>query len=288
MAESAETDDVAYVTALVREHDRPRYYATLFAPAASRADLFALYGFAAEVARVPGQVREAQLGEIRLRWLQDSLADAVGSEGTAQTPVLRAIAAAIRRHRLPLPPFEALIEARSADLYSDVPATVTDLEGRFGETQSALFQIAAIILGARGPETADAAGHAGIAYGVTRRLSHFASDRASGLSIAPADVLEREGVTTAELFAPSAEARLAGVIEELAELATQHVFLARTALAEIGSHLRPAFLPLAVVAPLLKRIEQRGIDAAMRDVALPDFEALVRVGFAGLFGFRQR
>ena len=47
-----------------------------------------------------------------------------------------------------------------------------------GETQSALFQLAAIDLPARAaPETADAAGHAGVAYGLARRLARFAADR---------------------------------------------------------------------------------------------------------------
>src|SRR6185503_550936 len=92
-------DDIAYLTALVRENDRPRYYATLFAPADKRSDLCALYGFAAEVARVPDQVSEPGPGEIRLRWWRDSLADAVSS-GVGSTPALRAVAATINRHRL--------------------------------------------------------------------------------------------------------------------------------------------------------------------------------------------
>ena len=117
------TDDIAYLTALVRAHDRPRYYATLFAPAALRADLFALYGFAAEIARVPDQVSEPGLGEIRLRWWQRCARRGGGRRRRRATLRRSArVAATIARHRLPLAPFEALIEARAADLYSDPPA----------------------------------------------------------------------------------------------------------------------------------------------------------------------
>ena len=72
MAGSAQ-DDIAYLTALVRKTDRVRYYSTLFARQEIRSDLLALYGFAAEIARIPDQVTEPSLGEIRLRWWRDAL-----------------------------------------------------------------------------------------------------------------------------------------------------------------------------------------------------------------------
>lgn len=279
------TDDIAYVTALVREHDRPRYYATLFAPADKRSDLFALYGFAVEVARVPDLVSEPALGEIRLRWWQDSLAEAVGQSSAGGTPALRAVATTIARHRLPLAAFDALIEARSSDLYSDPPASVADVEGRMGETESVLFQMPAIILGAAGPETAEAAGHAGIAYGVSRRLAVFASDRTRGHCLVPADVLERQGFTSIGLFAAAQSSpKLAAIIEEMAALARQHLAFAQTAIAKLSPVVRPAFLPLAAVAPLLTRIARLGEDAASRDVRLSDFETLVRIGLARVRG----
>ncbi len=85
------------MTALVRERDLPRYYAALFAPPAIRDDLLAIYGFAAEIARMPRQVSEPALGEIRLRWWSDALVEAVGRGGGGETPALRAAAGAITR-----------------------------------------------------------------------------------------------------------------------------------------------------------------------------------------------
>ena len=54
--------------ALVREHDRDRYFATLFAPESARADLFALYAFNLELARVRDLVSDPLPGEVRLQW----------------------------------------------------------------------------------------------------------------------------------------------------------------------------------------------------------------------------
>jgi phytoene synthase len=284
MAAETAADDIAYLTALVRASDRPRYYATLFAPPGRRADLFALYGFAAEIGRVPEQVSEPALGEIRLRWWQEALAGAAGEDGGGSTPALRAVSDIIVRHSLPLAAFDALIEARSADLYSDSPATLADVEGRMGETESVLFQMAAIILGAAGPETADAAGHAGIAYGLARRLASFASDRARGRTIVPGDFLARENLTPADLFAATSTHSLGKVAGALVDLARRHLDLARTHAAKLPKPLRSAFLPLAVVAPLLRRAEHHRYKITIRDALVSDLETLLRIGLAHLRG----
>lgn len=275
-------DDVAYLTALVRACDRPRYYATLFAPSGTRESLFALYGFAAEIARIPDLVSDPQLGEIRLRWWSDSLVTLPTPAGEGQTPALRALAAVIDIHRLPITPFVALIDARSADLYSDPPANVGELEGRLGETESALFQMAAIIAGAKGPEAADAAGHAGVAFGLARRLALVGRDRSRGRTVLPEEILQASDLSTAELFAPTPGTGLPKAVAAVAAVARRHLVEAERRVSALKWPVRSAFLPLAVVAPLLRRIERAGADIAMREARLSDLESLIRIGLARL------
>jgi 15-cis-phytoene synthase len=283
-AQATSADDIAYVTALVRAHDLPRYYSTLFAPPELRADLLALYGFAAEVARVPHQVKEPMLGELRLRWWSDALVEAVRRDGAGETPALRAAAGAVARHALPLPALEALIAAHGADLYSDPPATLTDLEGRMGETESALFQMAAIVSGAATEESADAAGHAGVAYGVARRLSRLASDRARGRTILPDALLTEHGLTASAAFASEVPANLPAAAAALAAFARRHLALAREHAVKLPTSARSVFLPLATVEPLLKRIQRLGLDIAERNTGISNLESLTRIGWARLRG----
>ena len=272
--------DIAYLANLVRETDRPRYYATLFAPEALRRDLFALYGFAAEIERVPDQVTDPTLGEMRLRWWQDALSEAIGPAGQADSPALRAASATIARHSLPLQAFVGLIEARAADLYSDSPATLADVEGRLGETQSALFQLAAITAGAPAADTAEAAGHAGIAYGLARRLSAFAADRARGRTMLPADLLAMEAVQSADVFAPKPPEGVAKTVLGMVSFARHHLRLATASLAGAPPQAKPVFLPLAVVGPLLDRIERAGTDILAQPAGLHDLVMLCRIGLA--------
>jgi phytoene synthase len=59
-------DAYAHCETLVRAADKDRYLAGLFAPAAARRHLYALYAFASEIARVREAAREPLPGEIRL------------------------------------------------------------------------------------------------------------------------------------------------------------------------------------------------------------------------------
>src|SRR3569623_1855512 len=91
--------------ASVRAADPDRYFSALFAPAAARPLLFALYAFNAEVARVAETVREPMLGAIRLEWWRET------SEGAAM--------GAPRHHDV----------ARGlASLFADRPVALADLE----------------------------------------------------------------------------------------------------------------------------------------------------------------
>jgi 15-cis-phytoene synthase len=286
MAEAADprSDDTAYLTALVREHDRPRYYATLFSPVQSRRDLFGVYGFAAEIGRIPDVVREPQLGEIRLQWWREQLASAAYAPDAGEGPAVRALAELMTRYALPAAPFDALVDARSADLYSEAPATIGDLEGWLGEMESSLFQIAAVIMGAPAASSADAAGHAGVAYGIARRLGSFAKDRARGRTIVPAELLEAEGLSPDAIFAPVPAAGVRRAVAKTANAARRHLDDALSHLAAVPARARPAFLPLSIVEPLLRRIERIGTEISQRPAALSDLETLTRIGWAKLRG----
>jgi phytoene synthase len=286
-ARADDADDTEHVRALVRAHDLPRYYAALFAPPELRADLLAIYAFAAEVARVPNQVREPALGEIRLKWWSEALGEAVRREGRGDTPALTTTASAIIRRSLPLSAFEALVDAQAGDLYADSPETVTELEARLGATQSALFQLTAIVLGASGPETADASGHAGVAYGIARRLSQYGAERARGRSIIPADILAGHSLSGADIFADPPPAHLEKAVGDLAARGRGHFNKAQSLAGDLPRALRSAFLPLAVVPPLLARVDRSGPEILRHPAVLSPLETLSRIGWARLAGFSR-
>src|SRR4051794_29410710 len=93
-------DAFDHCEALVREADRDRFLATLFAPQKFRRALFALYAFHGEIARVRDLAREPMPGEIRLQWWRDAFAGA-GHGDVRANPVASALLDTIVRYRLP-------------------------------------------------------------------------------------------------------------------------------------------------------------------------------------------
>jgi len=240
----------------VRAHDRDRFLADLFAPEAKRRYLFALHAFNLEIARVRELVSEPMPGEIRLQWWRDVLAGE-GRGEVAGHPVAAALLETIGLHDLPRAAFDNLAAARIFDLYNDPMPSLTDLEGYAGETASALVQLAALILaGGRDPGTADAAGHAGVAQalaGLMRALPHHA--RRQQLFM-PADLMQQHGVRAEDIFAGKSTPELLRMLADLRVTARRHLDAARAALADVDRVALPAFLPVALVEPVLRLMDR--------------------------------
>lgn len=241
---------------IVRDTDRDRFLASLFAPAGKRRHIHALHAFSHEIARVRDMVSEPMPGEIRLQWWHDALAGGAQGDAIAH-PVAAALIDTMQRYRLPLQAFLDLIEARVFDLYNDPMPSIADLEGYCGETSSALIRLAGLVL-ADGVNAggADAAGHAGVAYAVTGLLRAFAFHAARGQIYMPKDVLDRHGVTSGQILAGEDSPSLRAALAEMRALARSHLQRVDELSPTIPPVVRPAFLPLALAPLYLARMER--------------------------------
>ena len=110
----------------------------------------------------------------------------------------------------------------------------------------------------------------------------FASERARGRTLLPAELLTGAGLASDDVYAQPPPAALGGPVAALAEIAQGHLARAGEHLAALPAAVRPAFLPLAVAGSLLKRVERLGPAISERDVGLSDLETLIRIGWAQL------
>ena len=190
------TADAAHCDALLREADPDRWLAGLFLREPEREAVTALYAFNIEIARIRDLVSQPLPGEVRLQWWRD-LVDGDARGDVAAHPVAASLMTAVRRHALPLPALAGVIDARVHDLYDDLFATVGDLEAYCGATSSVLLRLATLILaGGTEPGSVDAAGHAGVAYGIVGLLRAVPHHALRGRVIIPLDVMERNGATS--------------------------------------------------------------------------------------------
>lgn len=251
----------------LRREARDHYLASLYAPDARRAAVQALYAFDLEVARIPHQVSDAAMGEIRLQWWLDTL-DAMAAGAAQDHPVAQALAPVLGAAPLPQAALHGMVLARRDQLYADPLPDMAALEAHLGHTTSALIQMVALTLA--GPEAAAAtetAGLAGVALGLARLLADLPAQRGHGFALIPEDLLRQHGLVRPAL----GQGNEGPLIAALAAHAEARLSQARIAHAAVPSAARPAFLPVAVAPLWLSRIRRLGPAAFTRPPVLNPF-----------------
>ena len=133
-------DDLEDLDGAVRRHDPDRWLASRFiADPEERADVVALYAFNHELARVAGAVTNPIMGEIRLTWWLEAIAEIFEGKAVRRHPVALALEQAVRRRDLPRDLLEAMVEARYPEL-DKAPVNV-------GATEEPLMALSAKVLG---------------------------------------------------------------------------------------------------------------------------------------------
>lgn len=241
----------------LRENDRDRWLACLYAPDAARPFLFALYAFNAEIARIPELVSQPLLGEMRIQWWVDALEAENASERAdlAAHPTADALLATIEKFALPKRALLDYLEARRFDLYDDPAPDQAFLDCYCDETCSTLFALAARILGRDDPtRVAEAAGKAFALTGLLRSLPWRAARRQC---FVPRDLLARHGLGPENLFAREETAPLQAALDEWRGFARARLDLARQELSSLDSPAREAFRLLALARFDLDALERR-------------------------------
>ncbi len=252
------------IQALVRQYDPDRYLASLFAPTEKRPHLLALYAFSVEVSRIAGQVSEPHLAEIRLQWWLDTI-DGIYHGDAQAHPVAKALGLAIKVGDIPRHAVINLAKAHQFDFYSDPMPSLFDLEAYLGETASALIQMAAMILNRDvALECAEAAGLAGVGYGIGRILNDLPRAQRLKQCFLPQDMLAQRQVQVDALGAPENDAGLAVVLGELRAKAQDRLDQMKRVRWTIKPEVAPAFLHVTLAEAYLRKAHQRGTGVLAR------------------------
>ena len=272
MAEAARTE-ADYVRDRVRAGDQDRYWAALLAPEPARTDLLALYAFHLEIAQIPEQVTEPQLGEIRLEWWREGLSTALDGAGSDH-PVLKPLAAAAAAHALSPALLEGMIAARSFDLAREPMPDFASLHNYLRATAGAVFRLGAQIAGApdAAPEVSD---HAALAYGLTGLMRALPYHAAKGQIFLPAELLAKHGLHPQIMLDGEDNQDLRAALRDLRQQASGALDAAHLALRALPKQALAPFLPLALVAPYLKALAAPG-HHPLRDIA--QINPLMRYG----------
>ena len=271
----SEADD--YVAGYLREADRERYLSTLFLPVAKRPAVQALLAFASDIASIQARVREPAAGEIRLQWWVDAL-EGGGHGDVRQNPLAAALLDALSASRIPTGALVRLLRARRFDLFHDPMPDVASFEGYAGETESVLFQLSAMLLNGGEELPGDAAGHFGVARALVGHLRAFGYNASRGRIFLPLSIFSANGASEDMILGGKAGPQLLAALEQIADLALEHLSKGEAALAQLPRATRGAFVVAALLRPQLALL-RRHRDPFAVPPDLTDLRKLLAMGW---------
>ena len=265
----------------VRRYDRDRFITALFAPPAIREDLFTLYAFNLEIARIRETVSEPMLGQIRLQWWRETL-ERMCKGVPAHHPVGDALSAMILRQSLPRPLFDRLIEARELDMQDEPPATLGQLKLYIEDSAASLSELAALVLGADDEASLEAARHVGLAWGLVGVLrAHAYAIKVRRLSLP----IKEKGLDLEAVLAGETPRGLIELTEQIAATSASHLACARKLRRQVSKAAIPALLPAKLADGYLAKLRKAGFNPVDREWSAVNTKPLTLAVLASLGRF---
>lgn len=161
------TASEAYCSDHARSGDEDRWLASSYAPPALRKALRALCAFRVELRRIPAAVSEPALGEIRLQWWREALAEIREGKPPRAHPVVEGLVPGVLNTPQIESRLHAAIDAAARPLYGEGFSSLEELEYWLSKAHASLDE--ALVLAADGGEAlAKTAAQAGTAFALAR------------------------------------------------------------------------------------------------------------------------
>ncbi len=272
-----------YCAKQVKKHDYDRFLISLFAPSEVREDLFSLYAFNYEVAKIREAVSEPMLGEIRLQWWREAI-DGIAEGKPRNHEVVLPLNNAFHRHSLPKDSFMKIIDARAADIYDEPPATITEFEDYLGATSGNLMKMAAFIVGERDDHVLTMAYDMGLVWGLIGTLRtlryHISLNKVS----LPQDVMDEYGLMKRDIFAMEENEKLRNLVCALCGSAGGYLDQIAGDKKYLNKDVRSVFLLSALSRSYLNMFKKADYSPFKINEKATMFPRQCRLFFSALFG----
>jgi NADH dehydrogenase [ubiquinone] 1 alpha subcomplex assembly factor 6 len=279
----ADRPALSYCAEQVRRYDHDRFLTALFAPAARREDLFALYAFNLEIAKIRETVTEPMLGRIRLQWWRETI-DGFAAGTVRKHAVAEPLMDCMRRHGLPAAPLLRMLDGREQDLEPDPPADLGALEDYATRTAATVTELALAVLDVGDPAALAAARHVGIAHALAGLLLAVPFRAGYGRVDLPQDLLDEAGLHPGLVKEARGDPRLAKIVRVIALRTAHHLAEARAQRRLVPRAALPALLPAVIAERALARLAAAGHDPFAPALGRPDGSLSLRLTWAAWRG----
>lgn len=250
---------LSYPVEQVRKFDHDRFMTAIFAPAPERENLFPLYAFNIEIAKVSEVVTEPLIGRMRLQWWRDTLDRLYAGEAVAHE-VARPLGVAIAAAQLDRDHFDRLIDAREFDIDRTPPADFATLRSYAEGTSAPLLALALQVTGAGRTAAADIARSIGTAWALTGLLRAVPFHARQRRLYLPQDRLMDHSVRTQGLFDLKPTPGLAEVVRDIGLYARELLDEAPRVLSGVSKAARSPALIASLARYYLADLERAGWD----------------------------
>jgi phytoene synthase len=249
-----------YCLAQVRQGDRDRYLALLFAPGSARDALAAIAAFNLELARAASEITESMLGLVRLQWWREAVEEIRGGGAVRRHQVAEALAAATRGRGLSTERMLAMIASREEELESEGPPNQAVFDVRADATAANLIRLSLQALDLDPEETGMSAASASVgrAYATVGCARSVLLDARRRRIRLPAETLAETGVDLGALLELRPQPALRDCLRLLAERAERDLQVVRQA--AIPRRAQPLRLTAKLAALHLERMRRASYD----------------------------
>lgn len=256
---SKNTSSAEYCLDLVRQYDYENFLCTLLLSNQSRPSAFAIRAFNIEVARIEDQVSDPRLGQMRMKFWEDSV-EKIFANDAPKHPVALELYRASKKHKLSKRYLKRLITARADQLTS---ATFPNLEALEIYAENSVSSVYYLLLEASGVENIHAdhvASHLGKAHGITNLIRSVPHNVQRKVMSLPQDILLQHNVAHEAIFRAKVTKEFKDVVFDVASRAKTHLDKARSMSKSIPKSASLLFLPAITVDSYLERLRLSDFD----------------------------
>jgi phytoene synthase len=246
-----------------RRHDPTYYFATRRLPRELRPATHALYGYVRTADQIVDGPRRPPTADARRAALDAWEAELQAGPASAQ-PVVRALADAGARHRLPLAELRVYMRAMRIDCAPVRISSWDELVAYMDGSAGSVGRIMAALLGVPARHHADF-GRLGLAFQLANFIRDVREDRRLDRLYLPAEDRARFGVAESDLAAPHASPELRALVGHEVARARGLFAGALPAVAAAPGSVRPGIrFAIGLYGRMLDRVETTGCDVLGR------------------------
>merc|ERR1712071_751726 len=231
-----------YCQELVRKYDYENFLASLLLPSGPREDVIAIRAFNVSVAQVQDQVSQGLIGQMRMKFWEDTL-ESMYHDAPPSQPVALQLHKAIKTNRLSKQWLQRLVSSREKNLNSKSFQSLSAVETYAENSVSPVLYLTLECLNVRNVHADHAASHIGRAQGLVTLLRAVPHNSQNNRVYVPIDLLVKHKVSQQALIRGTADKNVKDLVFDIASTANAHIEKARSLRGDVPASAKIALIP---------------------------------------------